>query len=102
MKTQIGSKSPWLLALLASSAFISLEAKADIGDIVQTETGLVKGSLNSGVYVFKGIPYAAPPTGALRFKAPQRAASWTGIRQATAFGAICPQKPGPAVTGNEN
>ncbi|XP_069356258.1 esterase FE4-like [Maniola hyperantus] len=42
-------------------------------------------------YSFKGIPYAAPPTGSGRFKAPQPARSWTGIRNATVHGSVCPQ-----------
>ncbi len=60
---------------------------------VKTESGLVSGTLEAGgaVRVYKGIPYAAPPVGPLRWRPPQPAASWTGIRQATDFGPSCPQ-----------
>jgi para-nitrobenzyl esterase len=43
------------------------------------------------VRIFRGIPYAAPPVGALRWKAPQPAASWTGVRKAVEYGARCMQ-----------
>lgn len=54
---------------------------------VKTEYGVVEGVVEkSGVYAFKGIPYAAPPVGDLRWKEPQPPAKWTGIKQAKAFG----------------
>lgn len=60
---------------------------------VRTEAGLVTGTIEAEglVHVYKGIPYAAPPVGNLRWRAPQPAASWTGVRHATEFGASCPQ-----------
>ena len=48
-------------------------------------------SADSKVRIFKGIPFAAPPVGALRWKAPQPVANWTGVRKATEFGARCMQ-----------
>jgi para-nitrobenzyl esterase len=61
---------------------------------VKTDAGPVEGTKNAdGVRVFLGIPYAAPPVGALRWEAPQRVAPWTEVRQATAFGARCMQGP---------
>ena len=61
--------------------------------VVRTDAGLVEGavSADSKVRSFKGIPFAAPPVGALRWKPPQPVASWTGIRKATEFGARCMQ-----------
>src|SRR5271157_55416 len=60
---------------------------------VRTEAGSVQGSTSTDgkVQIFKGIPYAAPPVGALRWKEPQPAPSWQGVRQAKEFGARCMQ-----------
>jgi para-nitrobenzyl esterase len=63
-------------------------------DPVQTRYGAVHGLRSSaGVRMFRGIPYAAPPIGPLRWKAPQEPASWTGVRRADAFGPRCMQDP---------
>ncbi len=61
--------------------------------VVQTAQGKVDGATapNSAVAVFKGIPFAAPPTGELRWRAPQPAAVWQGIRKADEFAASCMQ-----------
>jgi len=56
-----------------------------------TVSGEVEGLREDGVRVFKGIPYAAPPIGDLRWRAPRPRASWQGVRQAYAFGPACPQ-----------
>ncbi len=58
---------------------------------VETESGLVRGSSEPGVRAFLGIPYAAPPVGPLRWRPPQPAARWEGVRTAEEFGAACPQ-----------
>jgi para-nitrobenzyl esterase len=60
---------------------------------VRTTAGLVSGvpARNPGVIAYKGIPFAAPPVGALRWKAPQPPASWDGVRKAEAFSASCIQ-----------
>jgi len=55
------------------------------------ESGEVAGSIEDGVFVFKSIPYAAPPVGELRWRAPRPAARWTGVRNAFEFGSACPQ-----------
>ena len=59
--------------------------------VVETAYGAARGECQNGVYVWRGIPYAAPPVGDLRFKRPQPPAKWEGVRDATKFGAICPQ-----------
>ena len=59
--------------------------------IVTTTNGAVKGTATASVARFLGISYAAPPVGALRWRLPQPQAPWQGTRDATRFGAICPQ-----------
>jgi len=63
--------------------------------IATTVQGDVEGLEADGICAFKGIPFAAPPTGALRWRAPQPPASWEGVRPAHAFGANCPQETLP-------
>src|ERR1700693_4017085 len=60
--------------------------------IVQTQYGALQSAATSnGLYAFRGVPFAAPPVGNLRWKAPQPPANWKGIRDATTFGNVCPQ-----------
>jgi para-nitrobenzyl esterase len=58
-----------------------------------TRQGAVRGTLERGIAVFRGIPYAAPPVGPLRFDAPAPPAPWDGVRDATAFGPTAPKPP---------
>jgi para-nitrobenzyl esterase len=58
---------------------------------VRIETGWVSGARDDGVSAFLGLPYAAPPVGALRWRPPAPAASWTGVRKATGFQPACMQ-----------
>src|SRR5512136_2811203 len=53
--------------------------------------GALEGAVDDGVASFKGIPFAAPPVGELRWRPPQPAVKWTGVRQAAEFGADCMQ-----------
>jgi para-nitrobenzyl esterase len=64
-------------------------------DEVKIDTGRLKGVIAQEVIAFKGIPFAAPPVGDLRWRPPQPAPSWNGIRQASAFSSDCMQKPFP-------
>lgn len=59
---------------------------------VAVEGGALQGVAADGVRVFKGIPFAAPPVGPLRWRAPQAASDWSGIRAADKFPAACPQQ----------
>ena len=68
-----------------------LAASAAAADPVKIDTGLVSGVTADGVESFKGIPYAAPPVGNLRWRAPQPAAKWQGVKAADAFGKVCMQ-----------
>ena len=79
--------------MLALACLCSATARAADPLVVTTEAGFVKGVSNAGLRVFKGIPFAAPPVGNLRWKAPQIPVRWAGIRNATAYGPACMQAP---------
>lgn len=59
---------------------------------VQTDSGRIAGTVDSSVALFKGIPYAAPPVGALRWRAPQPVPPWAGTREANKQGPLCMQR----------
>jgi para-nitrobenzyl esterase len=66
-------------------------------DVVRLDSGLVGNAVESspGVRVFKGIPFAAPPVGDFRWREPQPVVPWDGVRDASTFGNVCIQPPGP-------
>lgn len=64
-------------------------------DNMKVSGGLISGTIADGVRSFKGIPYAAAPTGDLRWKAPQPVAAWEGVLACNDFGPDCPQAPYP-------
>ncbi|MCB9644716.1 MAG: carboxylesterase family protein [Myxococcales bacterium] len=68
------------------------------GDI-STEYGTVRGVQETDIWIYKGIPYAAPPVASLRWKEPQAPSCWSDIRPASNFGEVCPQVD--ARTGNQ-
>ncbi|MBB6254613.1 carboxylesterase/lipase family protein [Nitrospirillum iridis] len=80
------------VALLLAGA---VPAFAADGPVAQIEQGRVAGVVSDGVAAFKGIPFAAPPVGPLRWRPPQPAAAWTGVRSGADYGADCMQKPLP-------
>ena len=79
------------LALTATAASFAVSSRCDIQ--VSAESGRLKGAYNSdhSVLMFKGVPFAAPPVGDLRWKAPQPAKRWDGVRAADKFGPACMQ-----------
>lgn len=79
------------LLLLLSPAGLPAQIAAPHARIAQGE--LVGQVTGMGPYAFKGIPYAAPPVGPLRWKAPQPAPGWQGVRDAAKFGPACMQQP---------
>lgn len=70
----------------------------------QTDSGTVQGVTDGNLNLYKGIPYAKPPVGTLRWKAPQRPDPWTGERSATSFGPHCAQTglTTPGLSGSED
>lgn len=82
-----------ILAAIAALLPITAWAQAPV---VRAPAGAVQGATDNGVRVFRGIPYAQPPVGALRWKLPVALPAWSGVRPATAFGAACVQPVIPA------
>ena len=66
--------------------------------VVSTKSGKLEGNDKKGLYVFKGIPYAAPPVGNLRWMPPRPEKKWSGVRPAKEYGAISPQPMMPGGT----
>src|SRR4051812_48166716 len=88
-----------LLAMLGRYSFalvLAASLSAAIDAPVKLDTGMISGIAGSNpeVRVFKGIPFAAPPMGNLRWHAPQPVAHWDGVRKGDEFGPICMQAPG--------
>ncbi len=77
---------------IAALAFLTLMAAAQEPPTVTVTGGTIQGALlKSSVAVFKGIPFAAPPVDDLRWREPMPVRPWTGVREATNFGARCMQ-----------
>jgi para-nitrobenzyl esterase len=82
--------STWLVLNLTAFLLLS-SAFAQTVKPVPTDTGLLQGTVEDGLTIYRGIPYAAPPIGELRWKPPQPAAKWQGVRLADQFGRACIQ-----------
>jgi para-nitrobenzyl esterase len=83
-------------ALLAATLGSAPAFADDARPVVAAPAGTVEGVVDAGTSAFRGIPYAAPPVGAGRWRPPAPAASWTGVRDASRPGAACIQPtPGP-------
>jgi para-nitrobenzyl esterase len=81
--------------VLVCAAVVASRAQTD--PIANVTGGQIRGTALGGGAVFRGIPFAAPPTGERRWREPMAVQPWTGVRDATKFGAICPQAPTPIV-----
>ena len=84
-----------LIAIAAAVVVATTHLRAMIPEQVKIDSGLLAGTASGQptVRVFKGIPFAAPPLGENRWKAPQPVAKWEGVRKADAFGAPCAAGP---------
>ncbi|HWX42998.1 MAG TPA: carboxylesterase/lipase family protein [Blastocatellia bacterium] len=82
----------WGISLAASGS-----GGASAGnDVVRVDGGQISGTSADGVGIYKGIPFAAPPVGDLRWKPPQPVLKWDGVRKCETFGPECPQSAYPA------
>jgi para-nitrobenzyl esterase len=90
----------WSFALALAAVLLASSARAAVAPAssgsVRTESGLVQGLAQGGVISWKGVPYAAPPVGELRWRAPQAAPAWPGVRKAQAYANDCMQLPFPS------
>ena len=77
-----------MATLLVCVATVASRAQSD--PIVAVTGGQIRGAALAGGAVFKGIPFAASPTGERRWREPAAVQPWSGVRDATKFGAICP------------
>ena len=85
-------------ALIA--VLLPVATRADV--LVEAPAGKVRGAAIGTLNVFKGIPYAVPPVGGLRWRPPVATSTWAGVRDATQFGAACMQpKPRPSIYSDE-
>lgn len=83
-------------SLALAAAFSVLVSGAALADPqIALPQGMLAGTIDGGISVFKNIPFAAPPVGDLRWRAPQPAPNWSGTRDASKFGPICMQAPRP-------
>jgi para-nitrobenzyl esterase len=85
--------------LIVAAALCAVAGGASAAPVVTVDTGALTGASDGAVASFKAIPYAAPPVGDLRWRAPRPASAWSGARDATKMGAICLQKYNPKDNG---
>ncbi len=90
MESAVSLRLALTAALIALGAGCRTPAPAD-APVVSIDSGSVRGERAGEVAVFRGIPFAAPPVGELRWRPPQRVQPWEDVRDATGYGPICPQ-----------
>lgn len=90
-----------ICAVLSIAAF-AVQSKGTGGVVVKTVSGPVTGESEKGVFAFRGIRYAAPPVGTLRFRPPVPPIAWTEVRSALDFAPACPQLVEINPTENNN
>ena len=85
----------WLIAAIFCTSVSAQETNqskpAQAPAVVRVDSGQLQGVEADGVISFKGIPFAAPPVGELRWRPPQPTPRWKGVRQAAEFGPPCMQ-----------
>ena len=103
MKSVSQKIKPVLSYILLLLFITSYKAAAqNLNPVVKTSKGYVTGAVENGILVFKGIPYAAPPLGGMRFMPPVEHALWKDTLPAQQFGAVATQNSGKKVTGSED
>jgi para-nitrobenzyl esterase len=80
-----------LVCSLAGLAAVGIATAEQPNTVVRVDTGQLQGVIEDGVVSYKGVPFAAPPVGEMRWRPPQPVMPWNGVRQAAEFGADCMQ-----------
>src|SRR5688572_26603968 len=86
-----------IMSLTVAAATAGCVGGARDRTLVETQQGTVKGVLEGDLMTFKGVPYAAPPIGSLRWRPPQPPASRETVLDGTAFGTPCPSLDGTKI-----
>lgn len=81
---------------LVSALSLCIAAAAWGSEVIEVTGGSISGTVEKGVRAYKGIPYAAPPVGDLRWRAPQKVVSWSGVKECVDYSDDCPQAIYPA------
>ena len=95
MKYRAVKIATWVVCSLASAAE-SWAVQPTVAQIVTVDTGQLQGTVQDAVLAFKGIPFAAPAVGDLRWRPPRPASQWRGVRKADHYGSDCMQLPFPS------
>jgi para-nitrobenzyl esterase len=95
MKNRTVKIALWVVCSLASGVAL-WAAQPTAAQIVMVESGQLQGTVQDAVLSFKGIPYAAPAVGDLRWRPPRPAGKWRGVRKANHYGSDCMQLPFPS------
>ncbi len=90
MRVRVVAKDAITLELLFLALVVLLQG-SDLGETLKVEGALLKGTVEDGLRVYRGIPYAAPPVNDLRWRPPQPVPKWEGLRAADQFGRPCMQ-----------
>lgn len=91
-------RSVILLLIICTACKVSAQSNP----VVKIDKGYIRGVIENQVLVFKGVPYAAPPVGSLRFMPPVEHPSWSDTLSATKFGSVATQTSGNRVIGSED
>src|SRR3974377_2409294 len=80
-----------LLAVTALGLAAQTRAQGEAHPVVRTEAGLVEGTVENGMAIFKGVSFAQPPAAPLRWRAPQLPKPWAGVKKANQYAPACEQ-----------
>ena len=95
--------APFLIACLGLvKSQVASRCVETNADVACTEQGTIRGAVEGEMLAFKGIPYAKPPVGSLRWRPTEPPEHWQGIRDGSRYGSICPQIVNQKVQGQED